>query len=132
MYDLIVIGGGPAGITAAAIAINRRLETLIVAERWGGQTTYFMDLEDADVHDMIYAPDVRHLVTAQDLLEDESVTAGPDETLPQLFENFRAHRARDLVVLNEQTRTILGIVEQRDVLRAMHVEQTGQPPPAGH
>jgi NADH-dependent peroxiredoxin subunit F len=54
VYDLIVIGGGPAGITAAAIAINRRLETLIIAERWGGQTTYFMDLEDAaDIHDMI-------------------------------------------------------------------------------
>lgn len=54
MYDLIVIGGGPAGITAAAIAINRRLETLIIAERWGGQTIYFMDLEDAaDIHGMI-------------------------------------------------------------------------------
>lgn len=46
MYDLIVIGGGPAGITAAAIAINQRLETLIIAERWGGQTTYQMQLED--------------------------------------------------------------------------------------
>jgi thioredoxin reductase len=53
MYDLIVIGGGPAGITAAVTAINRRLETLIVAERWGGQTAYFMDLEDADTHDVI-------------------------------------------------------------------------------
>jgi thioredoxin reductase len=54
VYDLIVIGGGPAGITASAIAINRRLETLIIAERWGGQTTYFMDLEDAaDIHGMI-------------------------------------------------------------------------------
>jgi thioredoxin reductase len=53
MYDLIVIGGGPAGITAAVTAINRRLETLIIAERWGGQTTYFMDLEDADIHSVI-------------------------------------------------------------------------------
>jgi thioredoxin reductase len=53
MYDVIVIGGGPAGITAAATAINRRLETLIIAQRWGGQTTYFMDLEDADTHDVI-------------------------------------------------------------------------------
>jgi len=54
MYDLIVIGGGPTGITAAVTAINRRLETLIIAERWGGQTTYFMELEDAaDIHGMI-------------------------------------------------------------------------------
>ncbi|MBC8249343.1 MAG: NAD(P)/FAD-dependent oxidoreductase [Anaerolineales bacterium] len=53
MYDVIVIGGGPAGITAAVTAINRRLETLIIAERWGGQTAYFMELEDADTHQVI-------------------------------------------------------------------------------
>jgi len=48
MYDMIIIGGGPAGITAAATAINQRLETLIIAERWGGQTTYAMQLEDME------------------------------------------------------------------------------------
>jgi thioredoxin reductase len=53
MYDLIIIGGGPAGITAAATAINQRLETLIVAERWGGQTTYAMQLEDMEAREVI-------------------------------------------------------------------------------
>ncbi|MGD2206346.1 MAG: NAD(P)/FAD-dependent oxidoreductase [Anaerolineae bacterium] len=53
MYDLIVIGGGPTGITAAVTAINRRLETLIIAQRWGGQTTYFIELEDTEVHSVI-------------------------------------------------------------------------------
>jgi alkyl hydroperoxide reductase subunit F len=60
MYDLIIIGGGPAGITAAAIAINQRLETLIVAERWGGQTTYAMQLEDVEA---------REVLTGETLLE---------------------------------------------------------------
>ena len=49
MVELIIIGGGPAGMTAAATAISQRMEMLIIAERWGGQTDYFMDLEDADV-----------------------------------------------------------------------------------
>lgn len=53
MYELIIIGGGPAGITAAAIAINQRLETLIIAERWGGQTTYAMHLEDTEGREII-------------------------------------------------------------------------------
>ena len=53
MYDLIVIGGGPAGITAAAIALNQRLETLIIAERWGGQTTYAMQLEDMEGREVL-------------------------------------------------------------------------------
>lgn len=53
MYNVIVIGGGPAGITAAVTAINRRLETLIIAERWGGQTAYFMELEDSESREVI-------------------------------------------------------------------------------
>ncbi len=48
MYELIVIGGGPAGISAAVTALNQRLETLIIAEQWGGQTTYKMQLEDGE------------------------------------------------------------------------------------
>ena len=53
MYDLIIIGGGPAGIAAAAVAINQRLETLIIAERWGGQTTYAMQLEEVEGRETI-------------------------------------------------------------------------------
>jgi thioredoxin reductase len=53
MYDLIIIGGGPAGITAAATALNQRLETLVIAERWGGQTTYAMHLEDVEGREVI-------------------------------------------------------------------------------
>jgi thioredoxin reductase len=48
MYDLIIIGGGPAGMTAAATALNQRMETLIIAARWGGQTSYAMHIEDVE------------------------------------------------------------------------------------
>ena len=53
MYDLIIIGGGPAGITAAVTAINQRMETLIIARRWGGQTTYAMQLEEMEGRETI-------------------------------------------------------------------------------
>jgi thioredoxin reductase len=53
MYDMIIIGGGPAGITAAATAINQRMETLIIAQRWGGQTTYAMQVEDMEGRETI-------------------------------------------------------------------------------
>jgi thioredoxin reductase len=48
MYELIIVGGGPAGISAAAMALTQRIETLIIAEQWGGQTTYEMQLEDGE------------------------------------------------------------------------------------
>lgn len=38
MYDLIIIGGGPAGLTAAAYALRKRLETLVVTQDLGGKT----------------------------------------------------------------------------------------------
>jgi len=53
MYDVIVIGGGPAGITAAATAINRRLNALIIAQEWGGQTAYTMQLQDTETYQVV-------------------------------------------------------------------------------
>ena len=53
MYDLIIIGGGPAGITAAATALNQRLRTSMIAERRGGQTTYAMQLADVEGREVI-------------------------------------------------------------------------------
>lgn len=37
-YDLIIIGGGPAGAAAAVYAARKRLKTLIIAEEIGGQS----------------------------------------------------------------------------------------------
>jgi len=37
MYDLIIIGGGPAGITAGIYAGRQRLKTLLITKEFGGQ-----------------------------------------------------------------------------------------------
>lgn len=37
-YDLIIIGGGPAGASAAVYAARKQLKTLLIAEEWGGQS----------------------------------------------------------------------------------------------
>ncbi|OGI65883.1 hypothetical protein A3A95_00680 [Candidatus Nomurabacteria bacterium RIFCSPLOWO2_01_FULL_39_18] len=37
-YDLIIIGGGPAGTAAAVYAARKRLKTLLVVHEWGGQS----------------------------------------------------------------------------------------------
>ncbi len=38
IYDLIIIGGGPAGAAAAVYASRKRLETLLLTPEWGGQS----------------------------------------------------------------------------------------------
>lgn len=37
-YDLIIIGGGPAGSAAAVYASRKRLQTLLITAEWGGQS----------------------------------------------------------------------------------------------
>ncbi len=44
MYDLIVIGGGPAGLSASIYALRKRLNVLMVTRDLGGMTNFRMDL----------------------------------------------------------------------------------------
>ncbi len=39
MYDLIIVGGGPAGVAAGVYAARKRLKTLFITSEWGGQST---------------------------------------------------------------------------------------------
>lgn len=53
MYDLIVIGGGPAGLTATMYAIRKRLKVLLVAMDLGGKTNYHLELPDVENYQVI-------------------------------------------------------------------------------
>ena len=44
MYDLIIIGGGPAGLTAAIYAIRKRLNVLVLSKDLGGKTNFRLAL----------------------------------------------------------------------------------------
>ncbi len=46
MYDLIIIGGGPAGISAGVYASRKQLKTLFVAKEWGGQSIVSPDIQN--------------------------------------------------------------------------------------
>jgi len=52
-YDLLIIGGGPAGLTAAAYAIRKRIETMLISEDIGGKTIYKFSLPDVETHHII-------------------------------------------------------------------------------
>jgi len=38
IFELIIIGGGPAGVTAGVYAARKKLKTLILTKDWGGQS----------------------------------------------------------------------------------------------
>lgn len=46
MYDLIIIGGGPAGIAAGIYAARKKIKTLLVAESFGGQSVIAAEINN--------------------------------------------------------------------------------------
>lgn len=46
IYDLIIIGGGPAGVSAGVYAARKRLRTLLIASEFGGQSIVSEGIEN--------------------------------------------------------------------------------------
>lgn len=46
MFDLIIVGGGPAGATAAVYAARKQLKTVFITNEWGGQSTVSTDIQN--------------------------------------------------------------------------------------
>lgn len=58
MYDLIIIGGGPAGLTATVYAIRKRLNCLLISPDLGGKATARMHIEGIDTYNVINGSDL--------------------------------------------------------------------------
>lgn len=46
MYDVIIIGGGPAGVAAAVYTARKQLKTLLLTESFGGQSIVSDDIQN--------------------------------------------------------------------------------------
>lgn len=62
MYQLVIIGGGPAGIAAGVYAARKKLTTALVAESFGGQS-----ITSDNIQNWIGAPSITGLALAEQL-----------------------------------------------------------------
>jgi len=46
LYDVIIIGGGPAACAAAVYTARKKLKTLLIAESFGGQSIVSDDIQN--------------------------------------------------------------------------------------
>jgi len=57
-YDLIIIGAGPAGITAGVYAARKKIDLLVVTKDIGGQTAWSGDIENYTGYQFISGPEL--------------------------------------------------------------------------
>lgn len=55
MYDLAIVGAGPAGLSAAAYAIRKNLSFLVIADTLGGKALYRVNIPGAAEHRVLRA-----------------------------------------------------------------------------
>jgi alkyl hydroperoxide reductase subunit F len=58
MYDLMIIGGGPAGMTAAVYAARKKLSTLLISQDLGGQPNVTAGIENYMGYQFIEGPEL--------------------------------------------------------------------------
>ena len=58
MYDLIIIGAGPAGITAAVYAARKKMNVLVITKDIGGQAAWSGDIENYTGYQFITGPEL--------------------------------------------------------------------------
>jgi len=81
IYDLIIIGAGPAGMTAGIYAARKKLRTLVLTRDIGGQTAWSSDVENYPGFTMMRGTDLvekfeEHLEKFKDEVELRLTTTG--------------------------------------------------------
>ena len=76
VYDLIIIGGGPAGSAAAVYASRKRLNTLFITSEWGGQSVV-----SEQIYNWIGSPSISGAELAENFKKHVLANAGVGQTL---------------------------------------------------
>lgn len=116
-YELIVIGGGPAGLTAAVYASMLKIDTFVITQDLGGQAVDSTKIENYMGYDFITGPELIQKFQRQ-LLDshyvDHRVTEAEsirkiDERFEVTVSDLRRYSARAMIVATGMTRRRLGV-----------------------
>lgn len=92
MYDLLILGAGPAGLTAALYAARKKINLLILSKELGGQVMWTKDIENYMGYQFITGPELMQKFDEQikEHLPPELIRYEAVETLRQNEEGYFA------------------------------------------
>ncbi len=121
MHDLIIIGGGPAGVAAGVYAARKRLKTLFITKDWGGQSTVSLDIQNwigtpsiagpklaSNLRDHLeaYANDVLTILSGR---LASSLVKNADGTSTVTLDDNSTHTARAILIASGSGRRALAV-----------------------
>lgn len=123
MYDLIVIGGGPAGLTATIYAIRKRIDVLMVSKDLGGKTNYHLELPDQESYLVVngvevvdrFRSELEYLDFARHMDSVEKVTKQDDHFLVET-RGGNEFQARAIIVATGARQRWMDVPGEREYL----------------
>lgn len=127
VYDLIIIGAGPAGMTAGVYAARKKLKTLILSQDIGGQAAWSSDVENYLGFTMITGADLvekfeHHVEQFKDVLELRLVTKGVSEIKKEKtyfsvqIKDGNIEHARAVIIAGGKIPRPLGVAGEKEFL----------------
>ena len=121
IYDIIIIGAGPAGITASVYAARKRMDLLVLTGDIGGQTTWSGDVENYTGYQFITGADLaakfeEHMKTYKvPVKQGEEVTAIRKEGNVVIVNTQKAeYRAKTVVIASGKRSKELGVPGEKE------------------
>jgi len=127
IYDLIIIGAGPAGMTAGVYAARKKLKTLIISKDIGGQAAWSSDIENYLGFSMVSGADLvdkfeHHLEEFKEDVELRVVISGVKK-LNKKGKNFQVElgdgqkeHARAIIIAGGKVPRELGVEGEKEFL----------------
>jgi len=127
LYDIIIVGAGPAGMTAGVYAARKKLKTLIISKDIGGQASWSSDIENYLGFSMITGPDLvkkfeDHLEEFKEDLELRISISGIKD-IKKKGKNFvittgdgKSETAKAIIIAGGKVPRMLGITGEKEFL----------------
>lgn len=121
MHDLIIIGAGPAGITAAVYAARKKLNALVITGDIGGQAAWSGDIENYTGYQFITGPQLaakfeEHMRKYNIALKENEFAAGTNKLgdVISVKTDKNVYQARSVIIASGKKSRELGVPGEKE------------------
>ncbi|MBD3181383.1 FAD-binding protein [Candidatus Poribacteria bacterium] len=125
MYDLLIIGGGSAGMTSAVYAARKQMKTLLISKDLGGQLLWTSDIENYMGYQYITGRELTDKFKAQmqqfpivDIITGINVEkiSRQDNLFLALTENGKSYRGKTIIIATGKRYRPLNVPGEKELV----------------